>query len=347
MKCIIGTVPVGDGEPCFIIAEAGVNHNGDVELAKKLIDTAKKTGASAVKFQTFKTEKIVTPYAEKAEYQKKMTAKEESQYEMIKKLELTDNEFRKLANYAKKKDMIFLSSPFDKESVDLLDLMGVPAFKIPSGEITNIPFLEYVAGKGTPIILSTGMATLGEVEKAVQIIRQHVPDIILLHCVSNYPAPIEHANLRAIETLKCAFKVPVGFSDHTIGITAPIAAVALGACVIEKHFTLDKTLPGPDHTASLEPDEIAAMVQGIRDVEKALGNGIKKPTPQENEIKKVVRKSIVAAVDIPEGTRITYDMLAVKRPGIGIEPMYLDIIIGKTAAQTIKSGQLLKIEWLR
>ena len=333
---------VGDGAPCFIIAEAGVNHNGDVELAKKLIDAAADAGADAVKFQTFRAESVVTTNAEKAEYQKETTDMEESQYDMIKKLELTEYNFKELADYAKEKDILFLSSPFDKESVDLLDEIDVPVFKIASGEITNFPLLKHIAKKGKPIILSTGMATLGEIEEALNVIRNEgVEDIVLLHCVTSYPAKMADVNLRVIETLRHAFKLPVGFSDHTLGITVPIAAVALGACMIEKHFTLDRNLPGPDHKASLEPKELKELVQAIRDIEKALGDGIKQPTVDEKEIKKVARRSIVAKVDISEGTFITGDMLDVKRPGTGIEPKYMREIIGKRVKAYITKDDLI------
>ena len=332
---------VGEGYPCFIIAEAGVNHNGSVELAKKLINTAKEAEVDAVKFQTFKAKYVAIKNAEKAEYQKETTG-ECSQYDMIKKLELTEEDFKELAGYAKKKDVIFLSSPFDKESVDLLDEINVPAYKVASGEMTNLSLLKCIAKKEKTIILSTGMATLGEIKEALKIIRNEgVEDIILLHCVSNYPTKIEDANLKAMETLKQAFKIPVGFSDHTLGITAPIAAVALGACIIEKHFTRDKNLPGPDHKASLEPDELKDMVMAIRDVEKALGTGIKRPTTEEEEIKKVVRRSIVAMVDISKGRTITEDMLDFKRPGTGIEPKYIDMIVGKKAKEDIRKDEIV------
>jgi len=346
MKVKINDKLIGEEEPCFIIAEAGVNHNGSVELAKKLIDAAKDAGADAVKFQTFKAESVVVKDAQKAEYQKETTG-EGSQYEMIKKLELTEEDFRELADYAKEKDIMFLSSPFDKESVDLLHELDVPAFKVGSGEITNLPLLRYIAKKGKPIILSTGMSTLGEIEEALDVIRSEgVEDIILLHCVSNYPARIEDVNLRALGTLKQAFKLPVGFSDHTLGITAPIAAVALGACVIEKHFTLDRNLPGPDHKASLEPEELKEMAKAIREVEKALGNGIKKPTKEEEEIKKVARRSIVAKVDISKGAIITEDMLDVKRPGTGIEPKYLKFIIGRKTKEDIKKDEIISLKMI-
>ncbi len=347
-KIKIGDKFIGEGEPCFIVAEVGVNHNGDINLAKKLIDAAKGAGADAVKFQTFKAEEVVTKNAAKAEYQK--TVKEESQYGMLKKLELTEDDFGELANYAKEKDILFLSSPFDKESVDLLDLLyelDVPAFKVGSGEITNFPLLRYIAKKAKPIILSTGMSTLGEVEEALNVIRSEgVKDVILLHCVSNYPAKIEDVNLRAMGTLKQAFKLPVGFSDHTLGVTMPIAAVALGACVIEKHFTLDKNLPGPDHKASLEPSELREMIKAIKDVENALGEGIKRPAKEEEEIKKVARRSIVAKEGIPEGAIITEDMLDVKRPGTGIAPEYMEMIVGRKAKKSIKKDEIIAMKMI-
>ena len=326
----------------FIIAEAGVNHNGDIKLAKKLINVAKDAGADAVKFQTFKAENVVIKNAEKAEYQKETTGIRESQYDMIKKLELTEEDFRELADYAKKEGILFLSSPFDKESVDLLYELDVPAFKVASGEITNFPLLKYIAKKEKPIILSTGMSTLGEVEEALNVIRSEgVRDVVLLHCVSNYPAKIEDINLRAMETLKHAFKVPVGFSDHTLDITASIAAVALGACVIEKHFTLDRKLLGPDHKASLEPNELKEMVKTIRDLEKALGDGIKRPTKDEVEIKRVARRSIVAKEDMSKGIIITEDMLDVKRPGTGIPPKYMEMIVGRKAKENIIKDEII------
>ena len=345
-KIRIGSKLIGEEEPCFIVAEAGVNHNGDVELAKKLIDVAKDAGADAVKFQTFKAENVVVEDAQKAEYQKETTG-EGTQYEMIKSLELSEEDFEGLADYAKKKDILFLSSPFDKESVGLLYELDIPAFKVGSGEITNFPLLRYIAKKGKPIILSTGMSSLGEVEEALNVIRSEgAEDVVLLHCVSNYPAMIEDVNLRALETLKQAFKIPVGFSDHTLGTTASIAAVALGACVIEKHFTLDRDLPGPDHKASLEPDELKEMVKAIRDVEKALGDGIKRPTKEEEEIKKVARRSIVAKKDIPEGTILTEDMLDAKRPGTGIPPKYWDSVVGERAKVGIEGDRIITWEMI-
>lgn len=341
-KVKIGDKLVGEGEACFVIAEAGVNHNGDINLAKKLIDIARDAGADAVKFQTFKTEEVTTLSAEKAEYQKQTTGAEESQFEMIKRLELAESDFEELFDFSQKKGVVFLSSPFDKGSVDLLNELGVTAFKVGSGEITNFPLLKHVAQKKKPIILSTGMSTISEIEEALAVIQKGgLTEIILLHCVSCYPAKVEDMNLRAMETLRRAFKLPVGLSDHTLGITIPVAAVALGACVIEKHFTLDKGLPGPDHRASLEPDELKQMVEDIRDVERALGDGVKRPTREEEENKKVARRSIVAKVDIACGAVITRDMLDIKRPGIGIEPRYINKIVGRRAKMHIKSEELI------
>ncbi len=340
----IGEKVIGSQDPCFIISEAGVNHNGDIALAKKLIDAAVEAGADAVKFQTFKAEKIVTPTAEKAEYQKTATGTAESQYEMIKKLELSDDDFWELSEYANKSGIIFLSTPFDEESVDLLDHIRVPAFKIPSGEITNFPLLKKIARKSKPIILSTGMGTLGEVEETLNYLKKHgAEEIVLLHCTTSYPAPVKSVNLRAMETLRCAFQVPVGYSDHTEGITIPIAAAAMGACVIEKHFTLDRTLPGPDHKASLEPQELAAMVKAVRDVELARGTGIKGPTEEEEAIKTVARRSIIAKRDIRAGDVLTENDLGVKRPGTGIEPRYFDSVVRAKARVPIQKDQV--IQW--
>jgi N,N'-diacetyllegionaminate synthase len=347
MKIKIANRLIGEGEPCFIIAEAGINHNGDVNLAKKLIDVAKEAGADAVKFQTFKAEEVVSKCAEKAEYQKQATGVEESQFEMIKKFELTEKDFGELSAYARKKGIVFISSPFDKKSVDLLDELGVPAFKIASGEITNFPLLKHIARKKKPIILSTGMSTFGEIEEALEAIGEEgAEEIILLHCVSSYPAKVEDMNLRAIETLGHAFKLPVGLSDHTLGITIPIVAVALGACVIEKHFTLDKSLPGPDHQASLEPEELKQMIKAVREVEKAMGNGIKNPTEEEEEMKRIVRRSIVARVEISEGTLITEEMLDIKRPGTGVEPKYMNKVIGAVARCRIEQDEPLTMNKL-
>ena len=333
---------VGEGESCFIIAEAGVNHNGDIRLAKKLIDVAKKAGADAVKFQTFHTEELVSKSTEKAEYQ--IWAKEKTQHEMLKRLELSFNDFRELKKYCDKKKIIFLSTPHSEDAIDFLESL-VPAYKIGSGDLTNLPFLKKVAKKKKPILLSTGMANLSEVKEAVSTIKKQGNNkIILLHCTTNYPCPFEEVNLRAMLTLKKEFKLPVGYSDHTLGIMVPIMAVAMGAKIIEKHFTLNKNLPGPDHKASLEPNELKEMVKVIRDVKKALGSDIKKPTKSEEKIKKFVRKSIIAKVDIPRDTKILRDMLIIKRPGTGIAPKFLNEVINKAAKKNIKKDQLITRE---
>ena len=346
-KIRIGNRFIGDGEHSFIIAEAGINHNGDVSLAKKLIDAAQKAEADAVKFQTFKAEDVVTKSAEKAEYQKKATGAKESQFMMIKKLELEERDFKELFDYAHRKGIIFLSSPFDKRSVDLLDKLGVPAFKIASGEITNLPLIKYIAQKGKPIILSTGMSSLDEISEALQVIQSEgVKEILLLHCISSYPAKTEDVNLKAMETLRGTFKLPVGLSDHSLGIIIPIAAVALGARLIEKHFTLDKSLPGPDHQASLEPEELKQMIKAIREVEKAMGDGNKVPTEEEKQIQKVARRSIVARVEISKGTSITEEMLDIKRPGTGVEPKYMNKVIGAVAKCRIEQDEPLTMNKL-
>jgi len=343
---IIDSRPVGAAHSCFIIAEAGVNHNGKFSLAKKLIDAAKKAGADAVKFQVFRAERLVTKTAEKPAYQKRSTGAG-SQHDMLKKLELTRDDFKKLSGYAEKKEIIFLASAFDTESVDFLDDLKVPAFKVPSGEITNFSLLRHVAKKEKPIIMSTGMSNLGEVEEALKtIMEEGAKEVVLLHCVSNYPAKVEETNLRAMETLRRTFGLPVGLSDHTTSTTVPIAAVALGAAVIEKHFTLDRKMPGPDHKASLEPGEFREMVEHIREVEKALGDGVKRPTEGEEAMKKAVRRSIVAKVDIPKGTVIAEDMLDLKRSGIGLEPMHLKKVVGKRAKRDIKVEEPITFEKL-
>ena len=322
---------IGEGEPCFIVAEAGVNHNGDVDLAKKLIAIAKEAGADAVKFQTFRAEELAT----------KSTAGE-SHFNMLKRLELSRRDLEVLSAYTHDMGIIFLSSPFDRDSVDFLDVLGVPVFKIASGEITNFPLLKHIAGKGRPIILSTGMSLLEEIRGALAVIRKGgVEDIILLHCVTSYPAKIEEMNLKTMATLRNTFKLPVGLSDHSLGVNIPIAAVAMGACLIEKHFTLNKNLPGPDHGASLEPDELKQMVRSIKDAERAMGNGVKKLTNGEEENKKVARRSIVASVDIPEGTIITDKMLDIKRPGTGIELKDIAKVIGQVSRTNIKKDEPL------
>lgn len=318
----------------FIIAEAGVNHNGSIELAKKLIDVAYDAGADAVKFQTFKADMLVSKTAQKAHYQQQTTDTQESQYDMIKKLELDENAHHELIAYCQHKKILFLSTPFDHESIDLLNTLGMNIFKIPSGEITNLPYLRHIGKLGKEIILSTGMATLGEIENALDVLTAEgilKEKITILHATTEYPCPIDEVNLRAMQTIAQAFGIQVGYSDHTNGIEVPIAAVAMGAVVIEKHFTLDRTMQGPDHKASLEPDELIAMVKAIRNIEKALGNGIKKPSPSELKNMSIARKSIVAAKTIQKGDILDENNLAIKRPGNGINPMRWDDVIGTTA----------------
>jgi N-acetylneuraminate synthase/N,N'-diacetyllegionaminate synthase len=332
---------VGDNSKCYIIAEAGVNHNGDIDLAKELISEARRNDADAIKFQTFYAKDLILENTAKANYQKSNENDRETQYQMIKNLELNQENFIELYEYSRKKNISFLSSPFDIKSVDFLDSIGISAFKIPSGEITNIPLIEHASLKKRPIILSTGMSNLEEIRDAVTIIKKNTEYLILLHCISSYPTKYDDVNLRAINTLRSEFNLPVGFSDHTIGIAVPIAAVAFGACIIEKHFTLNKNYKGPDHKISLEPEELREMIKSIRIVEKALGNGIKVPTNEEEEMKKIVRKSIVSKSDIPKGAIITKDLIDLKRPGTGIEPRYIKDIIGRKTIKEIKKNQLL------
>ena len=329
----------------FIIAEAGVNHNGSLELAKKMINAAVEAGADAVKFQTFKAEKVISRYAPKAEYQKKTTTADESQLEMVKKLELDAAAHQTLINYCKKKNIRFLSTPFDLESIDLLNELGLDILKIPSGEITNLPYLRKIGALKKEIILSTGMADLGEIEDALDVLIKAGTareNITVLHCNTEYPTPFEDVNLRAMLTIKADFPgIQVGYSDHTPGIEAPIAAVAMGATIIEKHFTLDKNMTGPDHKASLEPDELKAMVRAIRNIEKALGSGIKTPSPSELKNMPIARKSIVAAKNIRKGESFTEENLTVKRPGTGISPMRWDEILGKYAQKKYVEDELI------
>ncbi len=328
----------------FIIAEAGVNHNGSLELARKMIDAAVDAGTDAVKFQTFKTEKLVSKNAPKADYQKISTGSSESQFEMIKKLELDGNAHKSLFSYCREKKIQFLSSPFDLDSIDLLDKLGMEIFKIPSGEITNLPYLRKIGGLNKKVIMSTGMADLKEVEDAIDVLKNagtELKNITVLHCNTEYPTPFEDVNLKAMQTIAAAFKVKVGYSDHTLGIEIPIAAVVLGASVIEKHFTLDKNMEGPDHKASLEPHELKAMSKAIRNIENALGDGIKKPSPSELKNKSIARKSIVAAHDIKKGEVFTNKHINVKRPGTGISPMLWDEIVGKISTKDYHEDDLI------
>jgi len=329
---------------CFIIAEAGVNHNGKVELAYKLVDKAVEAGVDAIKFQTFKAENLVTKFADKAAYQKEQTDNIESQLQMLKKLELSFSDFINLKRYCDKKDIIFLSTPFDIESIEFLDKLGLDIFKIPSGEITDLPYLRRIGCLKKKVILSTGMSTLDEISDAIKIIRKNgTNDLIVLHCNTEYPTPYEDVNLNAMNTIKNTFKVKVGYSDHTLGIEIPIAAVALGAEVIEKHFTLDKNMKGPDHKASLEPYELKEMVKCIRNIEKSFGNGIKEPSASEYKNINIVRKSIVANRFIKKGSTFNEKNLSAKRPGNGISPMKWDEIMGKAANKDYEKDELIQI----
>lgn len=327
----------------YIIAEAGVNHNGDFELAKKMILDGKKAGVDAVKFQTFKAGNLVASNAKKAEYQLKSTDNKESQQDMLKKLELSFREFCLLKEYAAELDIDFISTPFDEESVDFLDTLNMPFWKIPSGEITNLPYLYKIAKTKKPIILSTGMCTLEEIGEALDIFGDYNrEDITVLHCNTEYPTPFEDVNLNAMKTLKEKFHVKVGYSDHTQGIEIPIAAVALGAEVIEKHFTLDKNMPGPDHKASLDPDELKEMVKAIRNIEIALGNGEKYPSESEKKNIAVARKSIVAKKDIKKGDIFTEENITTKRPGNGISPMEWFKVLGIKAIKDFQKDELIE-----
>jgi len=321
-----GAAPWNSSQGCFVIAEAGVNHNGDLGLAMKLIDAAVASGADAVKFQTFSAEKVAAHSAPKAEYQMAATGSDESQLEMIKKLELPRASFRKLK--------------IDEDSADFLDSIGVIAFKVSSGELTNLDFLQHVARKQKPIIVSTGMAELAEVRSAVEAIRaENSAELVLLHCVSNYPANPASVNLRAMQTLKQEFGCPIGFSDHTLGIEIALAAAALGARVIEKHITLDRKMAGPDHSASLEPQELAAMLQGIRNIECALG--------EEIPVMQVARRSLVASRDIPAGTTLAAEHISVLRPGTGLAPAMRKSLIGRSTRRDVPAGTLFTHEMLR
>jgi N-acetylneuraminate synthase/N,N'-diacetyllegionaminate synthase len=328
-KIRIGDSIIGTGEPTFIIAEAGINHNGNIELAKKLIQEAVNAGADAVKFQMFKTEEFCS---KNTEY-----------FDLFKALEFSEGEWIEIAEFAKDIGIIFTASVFGEESADLLDKVGSPVYKVASGDLTHLPLLNYVARKNKPIILSTGMSTIGEIEEAIcEIYKTGNQQVVLLHCVSNYPTKYEETNLRVIQTLKDAFKVPVGFSDHTVGTIIPATAVAMGANIIEKHFTLDKNMRGPDHKLSLEPHEFKEMVENIRAVECSLGDEIKKPTKDEENVRKLARRSITAKVEIPEGSIITKDKIKMVRPGNGIEPKFIDLVVGRIAKKNITKDEAIK-----
>lgn len=330
----------------LIIAEAGVNHNGQIGLALKLVDAAFDAGADVVKFQTFKPEKVVSKFAKKAEYQKETTGLAESQLDMIKKLDLGYDAFVELKKYCDKKGIVFLSSPFDLDSIEFLDQLGLNIFKVPSGEITNLPYLRKLGSLNKQVIMSTGMADLKEVKEALDVLIScgtNKEGITMLHCNTEYPSTFEDVNLKAMLSIRDELGVKVGFSDHTLGTEVSVAAVAMGAEVIEKHFTLDKNMEGPDHKASLEPDELKAMVTAIRNIEKAMGDGVKRPSPSELKNKFIVRKSIVSDRDIKAGEVFSVENITVKRPGNGISPMKWDDIIGKIAQKDFEEDQLIEV----
>ena len=341
----IANCKIGPGQPCFVIAEAGVNHNGQMELAFQLIDTAAEAGVDAIKFQAFITEELITPEAPKAGYQVETTGEPGSQYKMLKALELSGEQHQKLKDYCDSREIIYLCTPYENASADMLAGLDVAAYKIASTDTTNSPFLKHIARKGRPVLLSTGMSTLSEVEHAIAALRDGglSDEIVILHCTSEYPAPLEESNLKAIQTMSQAFVLPVGFSDHTPGIGASPWAVALGAGVIEKHFTLDRSLSGPDHRASLEPDELADLVKTIRNVEAALGDGIKRPALSELPNKVHMQKSLVARYAIPGGAIIGEGDLTCKRPGFGLSPAWLERVVGQKAARDIKPDEIITL----
>ena len=330
----------------IIIAEAGVNHNGSMKYAKRLIEVAAEAGADFVKFQTFRAEALATQTAEKAEYQKSVSGVKENQFEMIKKLELDKNDHEELMIHCNQRGVKFLSTAFDRDSIKLLEKYNIPLYKIPSGEITNLPYLRYIGQLGKPIILSTGMSTLDEVRDALNILMKagtKKDKITVLHCNTEYPTPMEDVNLNAMLTIKDKLGVKIGYSDHTLGIEIPIAAVAMGATVIEKHFTIDRTLPGPDHAASLEPEELKAMVSSIRNIEKSLGDGLKKPSPSEIKNLPIARKSIVAKKKIKKGELFSEKNITLKRPGSGISPMKWDKVLNIKSKYDFNTDDLIKL----
>jgi N-acetylneuraminate synthase len=338
MSIRVGKHSIGPGLPCMVIAEAGVNHNGNLEMALRLVDAAAEAGADVVKFQTFKSEEVISPVAPKAAYQVQTTGAAESQLEMVRKLELPPAAFATIDRHCRERGLLFLSTPFDRD---------IAAFKIPSGEVTNLPFLTYVAKQRKPVIMSTGMSTLDEVAAAVKVVlAAGTGELALLHCVSNYPALASSVNLRAMKTLEQRFGVPVGYSDHTEGIEISLAAAALGACIVEKHFTLDRTLPGPDHRASLEPRELAALVRGVRSIESALGDGRKVPAAEELNTAAVARRSLVAVRDLAAGTILTEENIVIRRPGTGLPPSTLPTVLGRRLRQDVAAGALLSLEML-
>ena len=343
----LGSATIGPGHPCFVIAEAGVNHNGDPALAHRLVDGAAAAGADAVKFQTFDPEQVVAAGAPKAAYQIATTGSGESQLEMLRRLALPRETLEPLAAHARDKGLLFLSTPFDTVSADFLDGLGLPGFKVPSGEVTNLPFLAYLARKGKPMLVSTGMSTLEEVATAVAVVRTSGdPPLALFHCVTNYPAAPADCNLRAIETMRRVFGVPVGWSDHTEGLYPSIAAVAAGASLLEKHFTLDRTLPGPDHRASLEPGELTQLVAAVRETEATLGDGIKRPAPSEASNARLVRRSVHAARPLPAGHVLALPDLVALRPGSGLPPSTIGRLVGRSLRVELARGEMLREEHL-
>jgi N,N'-diacetyllegionaminate synthase len=330
----------------LIIAEAGVNHNGDISMAKQLIDVAVDAGADLVKFQSFSADRLATRQAKKADYQNATTESSETQHEMLSRLELSENMHVELIDYCSTRDIGFFSTGFDIESVDILVNLGINHFKIPSGEISNLPYLRHIGQFSKSVILSTGMATMGDIEAAIDVLEQAGTErslITVLHCTTEYPTPMAEVNLRAMKNLQAAFGVAVGYSDHTAGIEVATAAAALGASVIEKHFTLDRNLPGPDHKASLEPDELKGMVTAIRNIEVALGDGIKRLMPSEERNKKVARKSIVASKKIYKGETFSNENVTCKRPGEGMSPMKIDDVIGSTAKKNFDFNEYISL----
>jgi N-acetylneuraminate synthase/N,N'-diacetyllegionaminate synthase len=336
---------IGRGHPVYVIAEAGVNHNGDLQTAKRLIEEARACGADCVKFQTFRAENVATRKAPKARYQLDTTDRAESQFDMLRKLQLSPEDHKVLKAHAENAGITFLSTPYNFEDVDLLESLGVPAYKVASGQVVELPFLRRIAGTGKPVLLSTGMATLAEVDEALRTIMKEGNDrVVLLQCTTDYPSRIKDANLRVMETFRAAFGVMAGYSDHTSGDEAAIAAVALGARVIEKHFTLDKTMPGPDHGSSATPEELGSLVEKIRRVESALGDARKGPTETERENAVGMRRSIAARSDIPRGKTITEEDITFKRPATGLPPSLYDAVMGKRAARDISADELLRMD---
>lgn len=344
MSFAIGDHAVGLGHPVFVIAEIGVNHNGRVDLALEMVSAAAQAGAQAVKLQTFSADRLASPSAQKASYQRRDEADDQSQHAMLAALELSREQHEIIRDDAQARGLVFLSTPFDEDSADMLEALRVPAMKLGSGDLTHLPLLRHVARKGLPMIVSTGMSTLAEVERAVRAIEEAGdPPLALLHCVSNYPAAAEDANLKAMATLRSTFGLEIGWSDHTLDPAVGWAAVAMGATIVEKHLTLDRSLPGPDHAASLDPEQFSAYVAGIRAVEKAMGDGIKRPRPSEAGIAAVARRSVVALRDIRAGEAFGPDAIGARRPAGGLEPDRIGDILGRRATRDLAAGSLLSM----